>query len=132
MKISIIGISNLTRIIINKIENHCESITIFNIDNDFDFINEYKNKKNIKIILIQDYFENLDSITSESDYIFILTDKDFNNSLLFHKIKLTLELGKIQFLIKDNYLFEMYKNKKYSVINESSIEENDLINIIRS
>ena len=132
MKISIIGISNLTRIIINKIENHCESITIFNIDNDFDFTNEYKNKKNIKIILIQDYFENLDSITSESDYIFILTDKDFNNSLLFHKIKLTLELGKIQFLIKDNYLFEMYKNKKYSVINESSIEENDLINIIRS
>ena len=132
MKISIIGISNLTKIIINKIENHCESITIFNIDNDFDFTNEYKNKKNIKIILIQDYFENLDSITSESDYIFILTDKDFNNSLLFHKIKLTLELGKIQFLIKDNYLFEMYKNKKYSVINESSIEENDLINIIRS
>ena len=132
MKISIIGISNITKIIINKIENHCESITIFNIDNDFDFTNEYKNKKNIKIILIQDYFENLDSITSESDYIFILTDKDFNNSLLFHKIKLTLELGKIQFLIKDNYLFEMYKNKKYSVINESSIEENDLINIIRS
>ena len=132
MKISIIGISNLTKIIINKIENHCESITIFNIDNDFDFINEYKNKKNIKIILIQDYFENLDSITSESDYIFILTDKDFNNSLLFHKIKLTLELGNIQFLIKDNYLFEMSKNKKYSVINESSIEEIDLINIIRS
>lgn len=132
MKISIIGISNITKIIINKIENHCKSITIFNIDNDFDFTNEYKNKKNIKIILIQDYFENLDSITSESDYIFILTDKDFNNSLLFHKIKLTLELGKIQFLIKDNYLFEMYKNKKYSVINESSIEENDLINIIRS
>tara|TARA_B110000438_G_scaffold263999_1_gene276361 strand:+ start:6231 stop:6629 length:399 start_codon:yes stop_codon:yes gene_type:complete len=132
MKISIIGISNLTRIIINKIENHCESITIFNIDNDFDFINEYKNKKNIKIILIQDYFENLDSITSEFDYIFILTDKDFNNSFLFHKIKLNLEQSKIQFLIKDSYLFEMYKNKKYSVINESSIEENDLINIIRS
>jgi hypothetical protein len=132
MKISIIGISNLTKIVINKIENYCESITIFSIDGDFDFINECKNKKNIKIVLVQDYLENLDSITNEADYIFILTDKDFNNSFLFHKIQLLVEQSKIQFFIKDTYLFDMYKNKKYSVINESSIEENDLINIIRS
>jgi|TARA_B110000263_G_scaffold151433_1_gene131462 hypothetical protein len=132
MKISIIGISNLTKIIINKIENHCESIKIFTIKDDFDFINEYKNKNNIKIISVENYLEKLEFIKSESDFIFIITDKDSSNSFLFHKIKLLVEISKVQFLIKNSYLFNLYRNKKYSVINESSIEDNDLINIIRS
>ncbi|NCG35117.1 MAG: hypothetical protein GWO78_03870 [Dehalococcoidales bacterium] len=132
MNISIIGISNLSKIIINKIENHCENINVFSTNKNFDFINEYKNKDNIKIILVEDYIEKLDLIKNDSDYIFITTDKDSRNSFLFHKIKLLVELSKIQFSIKNSYLFNLYKNKKYLVINESFIEDNELINIIRS
>tara|TARA_B110000438_G_scaffold264260_1_gene276792 strand:+ start:2558 stop:2956 length:399 start_codon:yes stop_codon:yes gene_type:complete len=132
MNISIIGISNITKIIINRIENHCENINIFSTNKNFDFINEYKNKDNIKIILVEDYIEKLNLIKNDSDYIFITTDKDSSNSFLFHKIKLLVETSKIQFSIKNLYLFNLYKNKKYLVINESLIEDNELINIIRS
>tara|TARA_B110000438_G_scaffold264261_1_gene276799 strand:+ start:2558 stop:2956 length:399 start_codon:yes stop_codon:yes gene_type:complete len=132
MKISLIGISNLTNILINKIENHSEMINVFSTTKNFDFINEHKNSENVKIILVENYIEKLDFIKSESDYIFILTDNDSTNSFIFHKIKLLIEISKVQFLIKNSYLFNLYKNKKYSVINESSIEDNELINIIRS
>ena len=82
--------------------------------------------------MVEDYIEKLNLIKNDSDYIFITTDKDSSNSFLFHKIKLLVETSKIQFSIKNLYLFNLYKNKKYLVINESLIEDNELINIIRS
>ena len=117
MKISIFGISYATINIIESIENFSDQIEVFDLNNNFDFNNEISNKKNIKINIDQNLINQPKFIIENSDYVFLASDSDILNSFLYHKFISDFDKNKIQMIILNKDLYEMYKSKNYSVIN---------------
>ena len=124
MKISIFGISYATINIIESIENFSDQIEVFDLNNNFDFNNEISNKKNIKI--------NIDQNLINPDYVFLASDSDILNSFLYHKFISDFDKNKIQMIILNKDLYEMYKSKNYSVINLFDSSKNEIVDTIRS
>ena len=132
MKISIFGISYSTINIIESIENFSDQIEVFDLNNNFDFNNEISNKKNIKINIDQNLINQPKNIIENSDYVFLASDSDILNSFLYHKFISDFDKNKIQMIILNKDLNEMYKSKNYSVINLFDSSKNEIVDTIRS
>lgn len=132
MKISIFGISYATINIIESIENFSDQIEVFDLNNNFDFNNEISNKKNIKINIDQNLINQPKNIIENSDYVFLASDSDILNSFLYHKFISDFDKNKIQMIILNKDLYEMYKSKNYSVINLFDSSKNEIVDTIRS
>tara|TARA_B100000579_G_scaffold206186_1_gene168519 strand:- start:446 stop:844 length:399 start_codon:yes stop_codon:yes gene_type:complete len=132
MKISIFGISYATINIIESIENFSDQIEVFDLNNNFDFSNEISNKKNIKINIDQNLINQPKNIIENSDYVFLASDSDILNSFLYHKFISDFDKNKIQMIILNKDLYEMYKSKNYSVINLFDSSKNEIVDTIRS
>tara|TARA_B100001250_G_scaffold139829_1_gene119763 strand:- start:1045 stop:1443 length:399 start_codon:yes stop_codon:yes gene_type:complete len=132
MKISIFGISYSTINIIESIENFSDQIEVFDLNNNFDFNNEISNKKNIKINIDQNLINQPKNIIENSDYVFLASDSDILNSFLYHKFISDFDKNKIQMIILNKDLYEMYKSKNYSVINLFDSSKNEIVDTIRS
>ena len=132
MKISIFGISHATINIIESIENFSDEIEIFDLNNNFDFKNEISDKKNIKINIDQNLINQPKIIIENSDYVFLASDSDILNSFLYHKFISDFDKNKIQMIILNKDLYEMYKSKNYSVINLFDSTKNEIVDTIRS
>ena len=132
MKISIFGISYSTINIIESIENFSDQIKVFDLNNNFDFNNEISNKKNIKINIDQNLINQPKNIIENSDYVFLAIDSDILNSFLYHKFISDFDKNKIQMIILNKDLYEMYKSKNYSVINLFDSSKNEIVSTIRS
>jgi len=132
MKISIFGISYATINIIESIENFSDQIEVFDLNNNFDFNNEISNKKNIKINIDQNLINQPKNIIENSDYVFLASDSDILNSFLYHKFISDFDKNKIQMIILNKDLYEMYKSKNYSVINLFDSSKNEIVSTIRS
>lgn len=132
MKISIFGISYATINIIESIENFSDQIEVFDLNNNFDFNNEISNKKNIKINIDQNLINQPKNIIENSDYVFLASDSDILNSFLYHKFISDFDKNKIQMIILNKDLYEMYKSKNYSVINLFDSTKNEIVDTIRS
>ena len=132
MKISIFGISHATINIIESIENFSDEIEIFDLNNNFDFKNEISDKKNIKINIDQNLINQPKNIIENSDYVFLASDSDILNSFLYHKFISDFDKNKIQMIILNKDLYEMYKSKNYSVINLFDSSKNEIVDTIRS
>ena len=132
MKISIFGISHATINIIESIENFSDQIEVFDLNNNFDFNNEISNKKNIKINIDQNLINQPKNIIENSDYVFLASDSDILNSFLYHKFISDFDKNKIQMIILNKDLYEMYKSKNYSVINLFDSTKNEIVDTIRS
>ena len=132
MKISIFGISYSTINIIESIENFSYQIDVFDLNNNFDFNNEISNKKNIKINIDQNLINQPKNIIENSDYVFLASDSDILNSFLYHKFISDFDKNKIQMIILNKDLYEMYKSKNYSVINLFDSSKNEIVDTIRS
>lgn len=132
MKISIFGISYSTINIIESIENFSDQIEVFDLNNNFDFNNEISNKKNIKINIDQNLINQPKNIIENSDYVFLASDSDILNSFLYHKFISDFDKNKIQMIILNKDLYEMYKSKNYSVINLFDSTKNEIVDTIRS
>ena len=132
MKISIFGISYATINIIESVENFSDQIEVFDLNNNFDFNNEISNKKNIKINIDQNLINQPKNIIENSDYVFLASDSDILNSFLYHKFISDFDKNKIQMIILNKHLYEMYKSKNYSVINLFDSTKNEIVSTIRS
>tara|TARA_B100000530_G_scaffold290258_1_gene206475 strand:- start:183 stop:581 length:399 start_codon:yes stop_codon:yes gene_type:complete len=132
MKISIFGISYPTINIIESVENFSDQIEVFDLNNNFDFNNEISNKKNIKINIDQNLINQPKIIIENSDYVFLASDSDILNSFLYHKFISDFDKNKIQMIILNKDLYEMYKSKNYSVINLFDSTKNEIVDTIRS
>tara|TARA_B100000475_G_scaffold198755_1_gene179795 strand:+ start:681 stop:1079 length:399 start_codon:yes stop_codon:yes gene_type:complete len=132
MKISIFGISYATINIIESVENFSDQIEVFDLNNNFDFNNEISNKKNIKINIDQNLINQPKNIIENSDYVFLASDSDILNSFLYHKFISDFDKNKIQMIILNKDLYEMYKSKNYSVINLFDSTKNEIVDTIRS
>jgi len=132
MKISIFGISYATINIIESVENFSDQIEVFDLNNNFDFNNEISNKKNIKINIDQNLINQPKNIIENSDYVFLASDSDILNSFLYHKFISDFDKNKIQMIILNKDLYEMYKSKNYSVINLFDSTKNEIVSTIRS
>ena len=132
MKISIFGISYPTINIIESVENFSDQIEVFDLNNNFDFNNEISNKKNIKINIDQNLINQPKNIIENSDYVFLASDSDILNSFLYHKFISDFDKNKIQMIILNKDLYEMYKSKNYSVINLFDSTKNEIVDTIRS
>ena len=132
MKISIFGISHATINIIESIENFSDEIEIFDLNNNFDFKNEISDKKNIKINIDRNLINQPKNIIENSDYVFLASDSDILNSFLYHKFISDFDKNKIQMIILNKDLYEMYKSKNYSVINLFDSSKNEIVSTIRS
>ena len=132
MKISIFGISYATINIIESIENFSDQIEVFDLNNNFDFNNEISNKKNIKINIDQNLINQPKNIIENSDYVFLASDSDILNSFLYHKFISDFDKNKIQMIILNKDLYDMYKSKNYSVINLFDSTKNEIVDTIRS
>ena len=132
MKISIFGISYATINIIESVENFSDQIEVFDLSNNFDFNNEISNKKNIKINIDQNLINQPKIIIENSDYVFLASDSDILNSFLYHKFISDFDKNKIQMIILNKDLYEMYKSKNYSVINLFDSTKNEIVDTIRS
>ena len=132
MKISIFGISHATINIIESIENFSDQIEVFDLNNNYDFNNEISNKKNIKINIDQNLINQPKNIIENSDYVFLASDSDILNSFLYHKFISDFDKNKIQMIILNKDLYEMYKSKNYSVINLFDSSKNEIVDTIRS
>ena len=132
MKISIFGISHATINIIESIENFSDEIEIFDLNNNFDFKNEISDKKNIKINIDQNLINDPKNIIENSDYVFLASNSDILNSFLYHKFISDFDKNKIQMIILNKDLYEMYKSKNYSVINLFDSTKNEIVDTIRS
>ena len=132
MKISIFGISHATINIIESIENFSDEIEIFDLNNNFDFKNEISDKKNIKINIDQNLINQPKNIIENSDYVFLASNSDILNSFFYHKFISDFDKNKIQMIILNKDLYEMYKSKNYSVINLFDSTKNEIVDTIRS
>ena len=132
MKISIFGISHATINIIESIENFSDEIEIFDLNNNFDFKNEISDKKNIKINIDQNLINDPKNIIENSDYVFLASNSDILNSFFYNKFIGNFDKNKIQMIILNKDLYEMYKSKNYSVINLFDSSKNEIVSTIRS
>ena len=74
MKISIIGISQLTDFVLDNIINHSDEINIYSDMRNFDFENKNLTKKNVSIFTDKNIDDNLKKICETSDVLFFLSD----------------------------------------------------------
>ena len=130
MKITIIGISKTTDYIIDKIINHSDDISVYSNNRDFNFENKNLNN-NIEIFSGIDLEENIEKISESSDIVFLLSESDPFNSFSYQKIINFNPNKKIVMLISDKEIFDMYKEKNYSVISPFGIDENDFSYLIK-
>tara|TARA_B100001964_G_C14031197_1_gene508345 strand:- start:273 stop:671 length:399 start_codon:yes stop_codon:yes gene_type:complete len=131
MKISIIGISQIIDSVIDKIVNHSDDINVYSDKRHFDFENKYHNNKNIEIITNQALEDNIEYISNSSDFIFLLSESDPFNSFSYQKIINQEPNKKVQMLINDDEIYNMYKEKDYPVMSKLDLEQNDLSYLVK-
>tara|TARA_Y100001960_G_scaffold94534_1_gene101847 strand:- start:613 stop:1011 length:399 start_codon:yes stop_codon:yes gene_type:complete len=131
MKISIIGISQLTDFVLDNIINHSEEINIYSHMRNFDFENKNLTKKNVSIFTDKNIDDNLKKICETSDVLFFLSDSDPFNVFSYKKCLVYNPSTKSVFQITDRDIYEMYKDKKYPVISLFDLKEDDYLYLIK-
>lgn len=131
MKISIIGISQLTDFVLDNIINHSDEINIYSDSRNFDFENKNLTKKNVSIFTDKNIDDNLNKICKTSDVLFFLSDSDPFNVFSYKKCLMYNPSTKSVFQITDRDIYEMYKDKKYPVISPFDLKEDDYLYLIK-
>ncbi|SVC37559.1 uncharacterized protein METZ01_LOCUS290413, partial [marine metagenome] len=108
MKITIIGINEITEHILRYIEDIYEDISIYDIQISADLKNKYKSKNNITIIEDNEIEKNLFSISEKAEKLLILTKDDVKNIYFYYKIRNYNNDLKLLVLINDFSLYEIY------------------------
>ena len=127
MKITIIGINEITEHILRYIEDIYEDISIYDIQISADLKNKYKSKNNITIIEDNEIEKNLFSISEEAERLLILTKDDVKNIYFYYKIRNYNNDLKLLVLINDFSLYEIYFEKQINVINQINLEKENLL-----
>lgn len=131
MNISILGISYITEYVIEKIINYSDNIKVFSEKNDYNFENKYKSNKSINILKQNTLEDQVEKISKSSDVIFLLSESDPFNSFSYEKIINNEPNKKIIMYLNDKYIYEMYKEKNYSVITYLDLENYDFSYLIK-
>ncbi|MBI62550.1 MAG: hypothetical protein CL775_00695 [Chloroflexi bacterium] len=127
MKITIIGINEITEHILRYIEDIYEDISIYDIQISADLKNKYKSKNNITIIEDNEIEKNLFSISEKAEKLLILTKDDVKNIYFYYKIRNYNNDLKLLVLINDFSLYEIYCEKQINVINQINLEKENLL-----
>ena len=127
MKITIIGINEITEHILRYIEDIYEDISIYDIQISADLKNKYKSKNNITIIEDNEIEKNLFSISEKAEKLLILTKDDVKNIYFYYKIRNYNNDLKLLVLINDFSLYEIYFEKQINVINQINLEKENLL-----
>lgn len=131
MNISILGISNITEYVIEKIINYSDNIKVFSEKNDYNFENKYKSNKRINILIQNTLEDQVEKISKSSDVIFLLSESDPFNSFSYEKIINNEPNKKIIMYLNDKDIYEMYKEKNYSVITSLDLEKYDFSYLVK-
>ena len=131
MNISILGISYITEYVIEKIINYSDNIKVFSEKNDYNFENKYKSNKSINILKQNTLEDQVEKISKSSDIIFLLSESDPFNSFSYEKIINNEPNKKIIMYLNDKYIYEMYKEKNYSVITYLDLENYDFSYLVK-
>tara|TARA_B100001175_G_C19514172_1_gene646100 strand:- start:7214 stop:7612 length:399 start_codon:yes stop_codon:yes gene_type:complete len=131
MNISILGISYITEYVIEKIINYSDSIKVFSEKNDYNFENKYKSNKSINILKQNILEDQVEKISKSSDIIFLLSESDPFNSFSYEKIINNEPNKKIIMYLNDKDIYEMYKEKNYSVITYLDLENYDFSYLVK-
>lgn len=131
MNISILGISYITEYVIEKIINYSDNIKVFSEKNDYNFENKYKSNKSINILKQNTLEDQVEKISKSSDVIFLLSESDPFNSFSYEKIINNEPNKKIIMYLNDKYIYEMYKEKNYSVITYLDLENYDFSYLVK-
>ena len=131
MNISILGISYITEYVIEKIINYSENIKVFSEKNDYNFENKYKSNKSINILKQNILEDQVEKISKSSDIIFLLSESDPFNSFSYEKIINNEPNKKIIMYLNDKDIYEMYKEKNYSVITSLDLEKYDFSYLVK-
>tara|TARA_B100001142_G_C14207667_1_gene606361 strand:+ start:136 stop:534 length:399 start_codon:yes stop_codon:yes gene_type:complete len=131
MEISIIGTSQITDFVINKIINHSEKIRVYSEERDYNFENKNKSKKNLEIILMKNIEDKIQEIAKSSEIIFLLNQSDSFNLFCYEKILADEENKKIIVLINDTEIYSIFKNKSIPVITPTEINEQDFSYLVK-
>ena len=127
MKITIIGINEITEHILRYIEDIYEDISIYDIQISADLKNKYKSKNNITIIEHNDIEKDLFSISEKAERLLILSKDDVKNIFFYYKIRnYNNDLNSLV-LINDFSLYEIYLEKQINVINQINLEKENLL-----
>ena len=122
MKISIIGISQLTDFVLDNIINYSDEINIYSDSRNFDFENKNLTKKNVSIFTDKNIDDSLKNICETSDVLFFLSDSDPFNVFSYKKCLVYNPSTKSVFQITDRDIYEMYKDKKYPVLKKKGLK----------
>ena len=131
MNISILGISYITEYVIEKIINYSDNIKVFSENNDYNFENKYKSNKSINILKQNTLEDQVEKISESSDVIFLLSESDPFNSFSYEKIISNEPNKKIIMYLNDKDIYEMYKEKNYSVITSLDLENYDFSYLVK-
>ena len=131
MNISILGISYITEYVIEKIINYSDNIKVFSEKNDYNFENKYKSNKSINILKQNTLEDQVEKISKSSDVIFLLSESDPFNSFSYEKIINNEINKKIIMYLNDKDIYEMYKEKNYSVITYLDLENYDFSYLVK-
>ena len=131
MNISILGISYITEYVIEKIINYSDNIKVFSEKNDYNFENKYKSNKSINILKQNTLEDQVEKISKSSDIIFLLSESDPFNSFSYEKIISNEPNKKIIMYLNDKDIYEMYKEKNYSVITSLDLENYDFSYLVK-
>lgn len=131
MNISILGISYITEYVIEKIINYSDNIKVFSEKNDYNFENKYKSNKSINILIQNTLEDQVEKISKSSDVIFLLSESDPFNSFSYEKIINNEPNKKIIMYLNDKDIYEMYKEKNYSVITYLDLENYDFSYLVK-
>jgi|TARA_B100001094_G_C18174214_1_gene796938 UDP-glucose 6-dehydrogenase len=131
MNISILGISYITEYVIEKIINYSDNIKVFSEKNDYNFENKYKSNKSINILKQNTLEDQVEKISKSSDVIFLLSESDPFNSFSYEKIINNEPNKKIIMYLNDKDIYEMYKEKNYSVITYLDLENYDFSYLVK-
>ena len=127
MKITIIGINEITEHVLRYIEDISENIVIYDMHIPADLKNKYKSKNNITIIENNYIEKDLFSISEEAERLLILTKDDVKNIYFYYKIRNYNNDLKLLVLINDFSLYEIYFEKQINVINQINLEKENLL-----
>ena len=131
MNISILGISYITEYVIEKIIDYSDNIKVFSEKNDYNFENKYKSNKSINILKQNILEDQVEKISKSSDVIFLLSESDPFNSFSYEKIINNEPNKKIIMYLNDKDIYEMYKEKNYSVITYLDLENYDFSYLVK-
>ncbi|MED5284104.1 MAG: hypothetical protein VX552_04425 [Chloroflexota bacterium] len=131
MKISIIGISQITDYILDNIVNHSDEINVYSKERNFDFENKNITKNNVSIFTDENIEDNMKKIFEDSDVLFFLSDSDPFNVFSYEKFLAYNPTKKSIFKVSDRDIYETYKNKKYPVISSFDLNDDDYLYLIR-